>query len=160
MVLAVWAGICEAIEHTFKHMPSWSRNSDRKELIGWLAHVPKVASYMVKSSTLVREALQRAGCSDDECKSVLNELTVPVDGAVSWLRLNHDELLQQLYDYLRRTLELFSAQKCSMPGQATHHALEFIRSQLAIKDSAARKTLLSTAQLEVCLLYTSDAADE
>lgn len=149
MVLAVWAGICEAIEHTFKHMPSWSRNSDRKELIGWLAHVPKVASYMVKSSTLVREALQRAGCSDDECKSVLNELTVPVDGAVSWLRLNHDELLQQLYDYLRRTLELFSAQKCSMPGQATHHALEFIRSQLAIKDSAARKTLLSTAQLEV-----------
>ncbi|WFD30954.1 hypothetical protein MSPP1_001980 [Malassezia sp. CBS 17886] len=146
-VAAVWDGLSRSLAAIFAGVPAWSRVADRKELVAWLAQVPVVASYMAKHCTLV--APLHAGADAALTRVVVESLWRPVDGAVKWLRLNHAELLQQLYDYLRRTLVLLHRERLALPDAVVDAALEFLRAQLAVASPRERKTLLSTSQLEL-----------
>lgn len=146
-VLHVWTGISECIAAMFGRIPEWSRTADRQEMLQWIAHVPMLASYMVQSADLASRSNELQSYTDQ----VYGALAWPLDCAIGWLRLNHEELLQQLSDYIRRTVRVFKKQQCLMPGPVVKHAVEFLGQQLAVTNAQQRKTLLSTPQMELLL---------
>ena len=146
-VLHVWTGISECIAAMFGRIPEWSRTADRQEMLQWIAHVPMLASYMVQSADLASRSNELQPYTDQ----VYGALAWPLDCAIGWLRLNHGELLQQLSDYIRRTVHVFKKQQCVMPGPVVKHAVEFLGQQLAVTNAQQRKTLLSTPQMELLL---------
>ena len=145
----LWELVCSAIMHIFRGVPQWSRTADRSEMLAWLDSVPRVASFAVRNAGMFAEALSSEQAPPEACARITELLALPVDGAIDWIRLNNAELVQQLYDYLRRTVAEFSRREIAMPEQVVMHALNFVRAQLAVKDASQRKTLLSTTQLEV-----------
>lgn len=146
---SIWSHMCMAIMLTFRSVPTWSRTTNKYELLEWLPYVPKVASYAVRSTEVVVRCLREGGAPEELCTRVTEQLAHSVDGAIEWIRLNDRELVQQLYGYLRRTVAEFLRRGMAMPGSVVEHALNFVRTQLAIKNATQRKTLLSTTQLEV-----------
>ena len=148
-IASIWTHMCTAIMLTFRSVPTWSRTTNKYELLEWLPYVPKVASYAVRSTEVAVRCLREGGAPEELCTRVTEQLAHSVDGAIEWIRLNDRELVQQLYGYLRRTVAEFLRRGMAMPGSVVEHALNFVRTQLAIKNASQRKTLLSTTQLEV-----------
>lgn len=146
-VLFVWTGISECIATMFERIPDWSRTADRQEMLQWIAQVPMLASYMVQSADLACRSNELHSHTDD----VLGTLAMPLDCAINWLRLNHEELLQQLSDYIRRAVHLFSTRHIVLPAQVRKHAVDFLGQQLGVTNVQERRTLLSTAQMELLL---------
>lgn len=146
-VLAVWTNISECIAAMFGRIPEWSRTADRQEMLQWIAHVPMLASYMVQSADLASRSHELESHVDE----VYGALAWPLDCAIGWLRLNHEELLLQLSDYIRRTVRLFATHSCVLPGHVVKHAVEFLGQQLGVTNVQQRKTLLSSAQMELLL---------
>lgn len=146
-VLALWTGMSECMAAMFEQIPHWSRTADRQEMLQWIAQVPRLASFMVQSATLASNSNELQTYR----ANVLTSLSLPLDSAINWLRLNHEELLQQLSDYIRRTVKLFSTEDCTLPDHVRDHALQFLEQQLSVTRAEERKTLLSTAQMELLL---------
>lgn len=144
--LVVWTLLAESVATLFDRIPEWSRFADRKEMLTWIAQVPMVASYMVASADMAARAMSEASKGE-----VYGPLALPLDSAIGWLRLNHEELLQQLSDYIRRAVRLFGTQRLGLPGRVKDHAVDFLSQQIRTTRVEERKTLLSTAQMELLL---------
>ena len=146
-VLALWTGLAQCVATIFAQVPGWSRTGDRQAMLPYLAHVPALASYMVQSADLASRATELEGLED----GVQTALLAPLHEAVAWLRLNHGELLQQLFDYLRRTVKVLKAHGVCVPPAFQTQVIDFLTQQLAIPDAQERRTLLTTPQMELLL---------
>jgi len=146
-VLSLWTGLAHCVATIFAQVPGWSRTGDRHAMLPYLAHVPALASYMVQSADLASRATELEGFEND----VRTALLTPLHEAVTWLRLNHGELLQQLFDYLRRTIKVLKAHSVCVPPAFQGQVMDFLTQQLAIADVQERRTLLTTPQMKLLL---------
>lgn len=146
-VLSLWTGLAECLAAVFAHVPRWSRTGDRQAMLPYLAPIPALASYMVQSAELACRATELEGLAD----GVLHALLLPLREAVAWLRLNQAELLQQLFDYLRRTLKVLTTHDVRIPFTLQASITDFVTQQLAIDNVHERRTLLTTPQMELLL---------
>lgn len=149
--LALWQRASQDLALLFQRVPDWSRSVAREELLAWLPRVPALASFMVKRVSVVVAALGASGDTHWTSNDVVSALSMPLDSAIGWLRLNQKELLQELSDYIRRVVQTFSKASMALPQHVTQRAVDFLTQQIDISTATERKTLLSTAQLELLL---------
>ncbi|WFD06464.1 hypothetical protein MVES1_001809 [Malassezia vespertilionis] len=145
VLLALWEAIANCIALIFEKVPGWSRYVSREALLPWLSKVPALVSYMLKSTRIMHEAVPASATKCTEA------LAVPLDSAILWLRLNNEELLNEVLDYIRRVVQRFRREGLALPQHVIQHAVDFLTQQLDIASDSKRKTLLSTPQLELIL---------
>ncbi|SNX84511.1 related to SEN1 protein [Melanopsichium pennsylvanicum] len=160
---SIWRLMCESVASIFKRTPAWSTLLAREEMVAWFRDVTIFASEMVDALAVFRNVVRRAaeapsrwtgksgGDDAEDMESAEEEMMVhvlaqPVECATSWLRMNDEDILRETQSFILKALDHFGAEY-DFPDKSKAKMLNFINEQMAIKDAAARHTLLSLDEL-------------
>lgn len=151
----IWSKICESIAIIFQRTPGWSRILPHSELTPWFRDVTFFATEVVAQVNIFRDAMTFSlrksesgkAQSDSLSFSMLKDLAAPLEEAVSWLRINNPEIVQETRVYFTRGLECYQG-SFKLPEGTRSRMLEFIDSQRKIADDDERMTLLSLQDLQ------------
>lgn len=140
---SIWSLMCKSIAAIFAKTPSWARVLDQSELVAWFRDVIIFATDVVDQM----ETFQDAGEKESESSSptLLQDLSLPLEEASSWLRMNDAEIVEDTREYIVKALQHFRAK---VPDGVKRRMLAFIDDQIKIEDAEARRTLLSINQLK------------
>ncbi len=85
---------------------------------------------------------------------MVHALALPIESATSWLRMNDEDILRETQSFILKALDQFGVE-FDLPAKSKTKMLAFINEQMAIKDAAARHTLLSLDELADLNKYVS-----
>ncbi|MCO5590100.1 hypothetical protein L7F22_044069 [Adiantum nelumboides] len=147
----IWSLMCKSIAVIFKRTPSWSRILPHSELIAWFRDVTLFAEETAEGVRLIQDAATIGIEDPKECErirtTIVEDLSLPLEEASSWLRMNNLEIVQETRDYFVTGLKCFQG-GVAFPEAAKERLLAFIDGQSKIEKEEARTTLLSLAELE------------
>ncbi|EPQ28681.1 uncharacterized protein PFL1_03984 [Pseudozyma flocculosa PF-1] len=150
---ALWQAMCRSVSSIFRKTPQWSTLLAREDMVAWFRDVTIFASEMVDALSVFRPLVSPAGDADDRDLDSSDEdamtlaLAQPLESAISWLRMNDQEILTETRGYIERALERFARDAVDFPADSKRKLLDFINQQLAIDDPKLRHTLLSDEEL-------------
>ena len=154
----LWRFMCQSLAVIFLRTPKWATLSDRSDMVAWFRDVNIFAIEVVEQMKTFEDALCAAEDSADgfgeatkqrrlEFRTALAaDIAVPLEKAMTWLRLNDTEIMYETRKFLLRALDCFE-KGIKLPEARRARMLEYINSQLRIANPEKRNTLLSLSEL-------------
>ncbi len=161
---SIWRLMCESVSSIFKRTPSWSQLLAREEMVAWFRDVtifclrdgrctrclsPRRASGC-RSAFISMDGQVSADDADElesaEDEMMVRALALPLESAVSWLRMNDEDILRETQSFILKALDQFGSEY-DLPARSKTKMLGFINEQMGIKEASARHTLLSIDEL-------------
>lgn len=155
---AIWELMSKSIAVIFQKTPKWSEHIAKEDMVAWFRDVTIFASQLTEQVELVSKAAnarrraerkpgQMASEEEEEVyEHLVSCLALPLEQAMSWLRINDLEIVGETMSYIISALDCFK-KNTELPQRVADKMLKFIKEQIEIDDPHERKTLLSTAEL-------------
>lgn len=147
----LWRLMCQSVSEIFKRTPSWATLLARDELVAWFRDVTIFASELVDQVSTFELAMRTGRrermkqITDDE-GDMVQDLALPLENTMTWLRMNDQEILGAVVDFINKTLDRFQDSNVDLP-EGKERLLSFIEIQLQEPNESKRQTLLSAEQL-------------
>ncbi|CAO1632941.1 unnamed protein product [Sympodiomycopsis kandeliae] len=156
---SIWEMMSKSVAVIFQKTPKWSEHIAKEDMVAWFRDVTIFASQMVeqvetvtKAANARRRAERKPGQAmsseeeDEMHEFLVSCLALPLEQAMSWLRINDLEIVGETMSYIVRALSCFK-KEVELPQRVADKMLKFIKEQLDIDNPHDRKTLLSTSEL-------------
>lgn len=156
---SIWEHMCRSVAVIFQKTPKWSEHIAREDMVAWFRDVNIFSSQLTEQvETMWRAANTRRRkdrksgrkVSTEEEEEVADHVTsclsLPLEQAMSWLRINDLEIVHETMQFITHTLDCFS-EEVELPERVKDKLLKFLVEQIDIEKPEDRKTLLSTSEL-------------
>ncbi|CAO1613045.1 unnamed protein product [Parajaminaea phylloscopi] len=154
----VWELMCRSVAAIFQKTPKWSEHIAKEDMVAWFRDVNIFSSQLAEQVATVQSAInskrrkeRRPGqaFSDEEEEAsdfIVSCLALPLEQAMSWLRINDIEIVNETMQFIIKALDCFR-DDVELPATARDSMLKFVREQIEVQKAEERKTLLSVNDL-------------
>ncbi|PWN18846.1 hypothetical protein BCV69DRAFT_314405 [Microstroma glucosiphilum] len=159
VVPSIWELMCRSIATIFHKTPKWSEHIAKEDMVAWFRDVTIFASQLTEEVGTMQRAAnakkrgerERRGAviteEEEEMDNfILSCLALPLEQAISWLRINDTEIVGETLSYILKALDRFGGE-VELPQKIADKILKFVKEQLDIDDPIQRKTVLSVGEL-------------
>lgn len=155
---SVWELMSKSVAVIFQKTPKWSEHIAKEDMVAWFRDVTIFASQLTEQVELVAKAANARRRSERKAGTMASEeeeevyeymvscLALPLEQAMSWLRINDVEIVGETMTYIVQALDCFK-KNAELPQRVADKMLKFIKEQVDIENAQERKTLLSTSEL-------------
>lgn len=159
VIPSIWELMCRSIATIFHKTPKWSEHIAKEDMVAWFRDVTIFASQLTEEVSTIQRAAnakkrgerERRGAviteEEEEMDNfILSCLALPLEQAISWLRINDTEIVGETLSYILKALDRFGGE-VELPQKIADKILKFVKEQLDIDDPIQRKTVLSVGEL-------------
>lgn len=154
----IWELKCRSIAAIFQKTPKWSEHIAKEDMVAWFRDVNIFSSQlteqvetMQKAANAKRRSERRLGKLQTDKEEEVSDfivscLALPLEQAMSWLRINDIEIVNETMNFITKALDCFQ-DDVELPLHTRDKMLKFVREQIEVQNAEDRKTLLSVREL-------------
>lgn len=154
----IWELMCRSVAAIFQKTPKWSEHIAKEDMVAWFRDVNIFSSELTEQVSTFQKAANARRRKERKAKTVPSEeeeevsdffvscLALPLEQAMSWLRINDIEIVNETIQFILKTLDCFR-DDFDLPSKVKDKMLGFVKEQIEVENANERKTLLSVGEL-------------